>query len=207
MPEPEPAGGQGDCVRPVSIQPGIGAGRRPQPLATTALLSFHDAAEMFLGLAADYLGVNLIPRTSTSTATSPRSSRAPGSDLPSRHPMRRMNRSRVNLKHHGLFPSPTDLEQFKGDVTTFLTDATTMVFKGGLSEPGHDRPGDPAERAQPAAERRDAGRSERSTPRRSRCCPRRSKTCSGTTRTASRLPTSPLRTPCGGSRASARCSG
>jgi hypothetical protein len=52
-----------------------------------------------------------------------------GVDLPSRYPMQRMNKSRVGLKHHAFFPSPTDLEQFKGDVTTFLTDATKMVFK------------------------------------------------------------------------------
>jgi hypothetical protein len=42
--------------------------------------------------------------------------------------MRRMNNSRVNFKHHGSIPSATDLEQFRGDVTTFLTDATQLVF-------------------------------------------------------------------------------
>jgi hypothetical protein len=42
--------------------------------------------------------------------------------------MRRMNRSRVNLKHHGSIPSAMDVEQFRADVTTFLTDATQMVF-------------------------------------------------------------------------------
>jgi hypothetical protein len=107
---------------------GLEQAGRPQPLATTALLSFHDATEMFLGLAADHLGVNLSPNVNFDGYFAEIKQGA-GVDLPSRHPMRRMNRSRVNLKHHGLFPSPTDLEQFKGDVTTFLTDATTMVFK------------------------------------------------------------------------------
>ena len=107
---------------------GLEQARHPQPLATAALLSFHDAVEMFLGLAADHLGVNLSPNVNFDGYFAEIKQGA-GVDLPGRHPMRRMNRSRVNLKHHGLFPSPTDLEQFKGDVTTFLTDAATMVFK------------------------------------------------------------------------------
>jgi hypothetical protein len=48
--------------------------------------------------------------------------------LPSRNAMRRMNNSRVNFKHHGSIPSATDLDQFRGDVTTFFTDATRAVF-------------------------------------------------------------------------------
>ena len=107
---------------------GLEQAGRPQPLATTALLSFHDAAEMFLGLAAVHLGVNPSPNVNFDGYFA-EIKKGIGVDLPSRYPMQRMNRSRVNLKHHGLFPSPTDLEQFKGDVTTFLTDATKMVFK------------------------------------------------------------------------------
>lgn len=42
--------------------------------------------------------------------------------------MRRMNNGRVNFKHHGSIPSATDLDQFRGDVTTFFTDATRAVF-------------------------------------------------------------------------------
>lgn len=44
-----------------------------------------------------------------------------------------MNQSRVNLKHHGSIPSDADLEQFRADVTTFLTDATQMVFHADFS--------------------------------------------------------------------------
>ena len=107
---------------------GLEQAGRPQPLATTALLSFHDAVEMFLGLAADHLGVSLTANVNFEGYFD-QIKQGVGIELPGRHPMRRMNKSRVGLKHHGLFPSPTDLEQFKGDVTTFLTDATKMVFK------------------------------------------------------------------------------
>ena len=106
---------------------GLEQARNPQPLATTALLSFHDAVEMFLGLAADQLGVNLTEHVHFE-AYFDQIKQGTGIELPGRRPMRRMNRSRVSLKHHGIFPSPTDLEQFQGDVTTFLTDATQQVF-------------------------------------------------------------------------------
>ncbi len=102
--------------------------RRPQPLATAALLSFHDAVEMFLGLAADHLGVNLSEHVPFDGYFD-QIKQGAGIELPGRRPMRRMNRSRVSLKHHAIFPSPTDLEQFRADVTTFLTDATQQVFK------------------------------------------------------------------------------
>jgi hypothetical protein len=106
---------------------GLDQAQRPQPLATTALLSFHDAVEMFLGVSADHLGVNL-PQNVTFDGYFDQIKQGAGIDLPGRRPMRRMNRSRVSLKHHTIFPSPTDLEQLRADVTTFLTDATQMVF-------------------------------------------------------------------------------
>jgi len=40
-----------------------------------------------------------------------------------------MNNVRKNFKHHGSIPSTIDLEQFRADVTTFLTDATELVFE------------------------------------------------------------------------------
>jgi tetratricopeptide (TPR) repeat protein len=106
--------------------------RRPQPFATTALLSFHDAAELFLGLAADHLGINL-PQHVNFAGYFDQIEKATGAPLPGKGAMMRMNRGRVNLKHHGLIPSAPDLEQFRADVTTFLTDSTQVVFNVGFS--------------------------------------------------------------------------
>lgn len=100
---------------------------RPQPLASTALLSFHDAVEMFLLLAAEQLRVNLTKGVNFDGYFG-EIEKGSGTRLPLRPAMRRMNNSRVNFKHHGSIPSPTDLEQFRADVMTFLTDATQMVF-------------------------------------------------------------------------------
>jgi hypothetical protein len=149
---------------------------RPQPLAIAALLSFHDAAEMFLGLAADHLGVNLTANVNFEGYFNEIKQGA-NLELPGKHPMRRMNRSRVGLKHHGLFPSPTELGQFKGDVTTFLTDAIMLVFKVDfLSLDMIDLCPSRMRLACCAAPRHRPTRAI--TPRRSRCCPGRSNSCS-----------------------------
>lgn len=106
---------------------GLEQARRPHPLAAPALLSFHDAVEMFLLLAAEHLKVNL-DRNTTFDGYWTQIATQQGVQLPSRSAMRRMNNSRVNFKHHGSIPSATDLDQFRGDVTTFFTDATQAVF-------------------------------------------------------------------------------
>jgi hypothetical protein len=106
---------------------GLEQARRPQPLASTALLSFHDAVEMFVLLVAEHRGVTL-PKRVTFEGYFDEIAKVTGVQLPARSAMRRMNNSRVNFKHHGSIPSATDLEQFRADVTTFFTDATQMVF-------------------------------------------------------------------------------
>lgn len=106
---------------------GLEQAGRPQPLAAAALLSFHDAVEMFLLLAAEHLGVNLDKNTTFDGYWTQIAAKA-SLQLPSRNAMRRMNNSRVNFKHHGSIPSPTDLDQFRADVTTFFADATQAVF-------------------------------------------------------------------------------
>jgi len=106
---------------------GLEQARRPQPLAATALLSFHDAVEMFLLLAAEHLGVSLDRNTTFDDYWTQIAAQA-SVQLPSRNAMRRMNNSRVNFKHHGSMPSTGDLDQFRADVTTFLADATKGVF-------------------------------------------------------------------------------
>lgn len=111
---------------------GLEQAGRPQPLAATALLSFHDAVEMFLLLAAEHLNVNLDRNTTFDGYWTQIAAQA-GVQLPSRNAMRRMNNSRVNFKHHGSIPSATDLDQFRGDVTTFFTDATQAVFAGDFT--------------------------------------------------------------------------
>ena len=105
---------------------------RPAPLSSQALLSFHDAVEMFLLLAAEHLNVNLT-RGVTFDGYFGEIQDSARVQLPIRPAMRRMNNSRVNFKHHGSIPSDADLQQYRADVTTFLTDGTQLVFQADFS--------------------------------------------------------------------------
>lgn len=105
---------------------------RPAPLSSQALLSFHDTVEMFLLLAAEHLSVNLSRGVNFDGYFSEIKASS-DVEIPLRPAMRRMNNSRVNLKHHGSIPSDADLEQFRADVTTFLTDATQLVFQADFT--------------------------------------------------------------------------
>ncbi len=113
---------------------GVAQARQPQPLAATSVLSFHDAVELYLVLAGEHLQVNLPTQINFSqywdklTPGLP-----PNAQLPSKKAMERMNKLRVNLKHHGSVPSTTDITQVRADVLTFFTDATPLVFGGDFT--------------------------------------------------------------------------
>ncbi|WP_030277837.1 hypothetical protein [Streptomyces sp. NRRL B-24484] len=108
---------------------GVDESRRASPLSAKSILSFHDGVELFLILAAEHLQVNM--KTQVNFAdywTSLGASLPAGTQLPSKKAMDRMNKLRVGFKHHGSIPSQADIEQVRGDVTTFLVDATQLVF-------------------------------------------------------------------------------
>lgn len=108
---------------------GVAQSAQPEPLSAAALLSFQDAVEHFLLLSADHLGVNLpndVKFLQYWERLQPKLSS--GQELPSKQALSRVNRLRVDLKHHGNIPSSHAIAQSKADVTTFFTDATQMIF-------------------------------------------------------------------------------
>jgi hypothetical protein len=108
---------------------GVGQANEPEPLSATAVLSLHDAVELFLRLAAEQLRVNLPTNVQFAEYWTKLQAGLPANtELPSKNAMDRMNRLRVALKHHGTIPSFSAIDQARGDVTTFLTDATLLVF-------------------------------------------------------------------------------
>ena len=109
---------------------GVSQADQPEPLSATAVLSFQDAVELFLRLAAEHLHVNLPTDVKFAEywAKLEPALLPAQTQLPSKNAMDRMNRLRVELKHRGTIPSRTAIEQARGDVTTFFTDATPLVF-------------------------------------------------------------------------------
>ncbi|MFJ2199293.1 hypothetical protein [Streptomyces violaceusniger] len=109
---------------------GIAQSAQPEPLSASAVLSFHDAVEHFLLLSADHFGVNLPSNMKFLEYWEKLKPKLPtGQELPSKQALNRLNKLRVDLKHHGNIPSSQAIAQAKADVTTFFTDATLMIFE------------------------------------------------------------------------------
>ena len=113
---------------------GVEQSKAPEPLAAASLLTFHDSVELFLQLASEHLDAG---------------SRQPGfmdywgllaAKLPQnqepaqKESMRRLNKGRVALKHHGTLPSKLDVEAFRSSTTSFFQDNAPLLFGVGFEE-------------------------------------------------------------------------
>lgn len=106
---------------------GVEESRRPEPLNAASILTFHDSIELFLEVASEHLDVGgknpafmeywelLKPKL-------------PGDGLTQKESMRRLNKSRVALKHHGTLPSRLDIEAFRATTTNFFEENAPLVF-------------------------------------------------------------------------------
>lgn len=107
--------------------------QRPEPLCSASILTFHDAIELFLQLASEYLDVGKGQPTFLGyweiLAT-----KLPAGVPTQKESMRRLNRARVALKHHGTLPSKLDIEAFRASATNFFEENTPPIFGIKFSE-------------------------------------------------------------------------
>jgi hypothetical protein len=99
----------------------------PEPTAASALLTFHDAVELFLQLAAEHLHVQMRFPKDHFVDYWPKLEQA-GKPMPFSEAMKRLNDARVSLKHRGVLPRRSDLVDFGVIVPDFLQQATRAVF-------------------------------------------------------------------------------
>ncbi len=102
--------------------------RLPEPIGAAALLMFHDAAELFLQLACEHLDSGASKPDFMDYWALIERKLPPGTQLLQKESMRRLNRARVALKHHGNLPSTVDLEAFRATATNFFADNMPIVF-------------------------------------------------------------------------------
>jgi hypothetical protein len=108
---------------------------KPEPFAAVAVLTFHDACEMFLQIAAEHNGVT------------PPKQRSPDFldywqlfeqqaqlQVTSKASMSRLNRARGNLKHGGVLPAHDEIEGFRAAVTSFLEDSALTLLGINLDD-------------------------------------------------------------------------
>ncbi|WAZ20182.1 hypothetical protein STRCI_001281 [Streptomyces cinnabarinus] len=81
-----------------AYQEGVDAGRLVHPLSSTAVLKFHDAVELFLGLAASHLGTNVNPKIDFLEYWGQIKSQSQVA-LPGKADMDKLNHARIGFKH------------------------------------------------------------------------------------------------------------
>lgn len=108
-----------------------GDSKKPQPHAYTSILAFHDAVEMFLQLASEEVNatgdVGFLEYWNDIKQKS-------GVELTRKASMKRMNKARVNLKHHGNRPHKNDLESYRTEVRSFFEENTAKIFSIDYSQ-------------------------------------------------------------------------
>ena len=106
--------------------------QKSEPLCAASVLFFHDAVELFLQLTSEHLDIgkeglkfmeywDLI-------------SKKLDIELSQKESMRRLNRARVSLKHHGTLPSKLDIEAFRASSTAFFKENTPIIFGVDFSQ-------------------------------------------------------------------------
>ena len=108
------------------LRQGAEQARIPGLLAGLAILSLHDAAEIFLQAASEHKGTASTASQSFSgywTALE-----KVGCKLSRQGSMERLNRARVTLKHGGVLPDRAEVAGFLADVEGFLADSCPLAF-------------------------------------------------------------------------------
>ena len=99
----------------------------PVPLKFASILTMHDAVELFLQLSSEQLDAGT-KRPEFMQYWELLDPKLAPNRLSQKESMRRLNKARVALKHHGTFPSALDVEAFRGSVTSFFAENTPLVF-------------------------------------------------------------------------------
>ena len=105
---------------------GLNQSREMQPRSELALLPFHDAAEMFLMLAAEHHSAGAADKTTFMQYWDLLKNKSV--ELTQKDGMRRLNVARISLKHHGLLSAGAEIEGLRAIVTNFFVENTLKVF-------------------------------------------------------------------------------
>jgi hypothetical protein len=97
-------------------------------LAAAALLTLHDAVEMFLLLACEHRNVTLPKRPQFEDYWPPLCNSLGVNQLPEQTAMRRLNTARVALKHHGHIAAASEVDGYLHTVASFFADVTKLIF-------------------------------------------------------------------------------
>lgn len=109
-------------------QIGINQSKNSEHIAGAALLTFHDSAELFLKLSSEELNIGKSGLHFMEYWELISNELSGDKELTQKESMRRLNKARVALKHHGTQPSKIDLEAFRATITNFFQENCTLIF-------------------------------------------------------------------------------
>lgn len=107
---------------------GVEQSKAPEYISAVALLSFHDAVELFLQLGSEYLDSGSQQPSFMEYWERIGRKLPEGQELGQKESMRRLNKARVGLKHHGTFPARLEIESFRAVTTSFFEENTPLIF-------------------------------------------------------------------------------
>jgi hypothetical protein len=107
-------------------QEGVRQAVRPHPMSSAAILSFHDAVELFFVAAFDHLHAPVGLQAPFPSYWPELAKLVP--TLTGQRVVERLNRIRRDLKHHGVIPPHGQVNTLRADVATFLAANTKTVF-------------------------------------------------------------------------------
>jgi hypothetical protein len=102
--------------------------RQPHPMGAASLLTFHDAIELFLGLAAEHLSATVSTKAMLMDYFEPINAKLAPKQLEHHGSVDRLNAARRGLKHKGLIPAPDEVERLRNGAADFIQDNTPLVF-------------------------------------------------------------------------------
>ena len=108
--------------------------KNPQPLCSLALLSAHDAIEMLLDVLAETVNASIATGSNFDSYWNGLKNSSAPVHLPLERQMKRLNRARVALKHHGQRPSGDQLIAHLDNARAFMEDVCDKNFAASLSD-------------------------------------------------------------------------
>jgi len=106
---------------------------QPEPLCGASILSFHDSVELFLQLVLEKLGISK-KNKGFIDYWEVIEKEAKGIKLSLKESMKRLNKARVDLKHHGFRPSRLDIELYRATTLAFFNENCPIIFTINFDE-------------------------------------------------------------------------
>jgi len=117
---------------------GVEQSRKAEPFCWASVLTFHDALELFLALASEFLDLGKRLKDISFMEYWPLISKKlvekGKGELTHKISMEKLNKARVDFKHYGNPPSKSTIEDFRESVRSFFQENTPLVFDVKFSD-------------------------------------------------------------------------